>query len=126
MGNGATFLAAYTWSKNLGTSNGQVGGQAQNAHDTKAQYGYVDPDYRHRFVASYTYELPFRKRGRKYGSTLNRGVDLIAGGWQTSGIVSLREPAKLTRHSFPMTQRIRERGGRGPIAFTTLMTSLTI
>jgi hypothetical protein len=43
----------------------------QNAHDTKAQYGYVDPDYRHRFVASYTYELPFG-RGRKFGSNISR------------------------------------------------------
>jgi hypothetical protein len=89
LGNGATFLAAYTWSKNLGTSNGQVGGQIQNAHDAKAQYGYVDPDYRHRFVASYTYELPFG-RGRKYGSNLNRMVNGVVGGWQTSGIITAR------------------------------------
>ena len=89
LSNGATFLAAYTWSKNLGTSNGQVGGQIQNAHNAKAQYGYVDPDYRHRFVASYTYELPFG-RGRMFGSNVNRAVDLIAGGWQTAGIVTAR------------------------------------
>jgi Carboxypeptidase regulatory-like domain len=89
LSNGSTFLAAYTWSKNLGTSNGQVGGQIQNAHDAKAQYGYVDPDYRHRFVASYTYELPFG-RGRRFGGNLNRAVDAVAGGWQTAGIITAR------------------------------------
>ena len=89
MSNGSTFLAAYTWSKNLGTANGQIGGEIQNPYDIKAQYGYVDPDYRHRFVASYTYELPFG-RGRMYGSNLNRVVDGVVGGWQTSGIITAR------------------------------------
>ena len=87
--NGSTFLAAYTWAKNLGTANGQVGGQAQNAHNVKAQYGYVDPDYRHRFVASYTYQLPFG-RGRMFGSNIGRTLDAVAGGWQTAGIITAR------------------------------------
>ena len=87
--NGSTFLVAYTWSKDLGTANGQVGGQAQNPYNIKAQYGYVDPDYRHRFVASYTYQLPFG-RGRMFGSNINRTLDAVAGGWQTAGIVTAR------------------------------------
>jgi hypothetical protein len=89
LSNGSTFLAAYTWSKNLGTANGQVGGQVQNPYNIKAQYGYVDPDYRQRFVASYTYQLPFG-RGRTYGSNLNRVVNGVVGGWQTSGIITAR------------------------------------
>jgi hypothetical protein len=89
LSNGSTFLAAYTWSKNLGTANGQVGGQVQNPYNIKAQYGYVDPDYRHRFVASYTYELPFG-RGRMYGNNLNRAVNGVVGGWQASGIITAR------------------------------------
>ena len=89
LSNGATFLVAYTWSKNLGTANGQIGGNVQNPYDIKAQYGYVDPDYRHRFVASYTYELPFG-RGRMYGSNLNRVVNGFIGGWQSSGIITAR------------------------------------
>jgi TonB dependent receptor len=89
LSNGATFLAAYTWSKNLGTANGQIGGEVQNPYDIKAQHGYVDPDYRHRFVASYTYELPFG-HGRMYGNNLNRLVNGVVGGWQTSGIITAR------------------------------------
>ena len=89
LSNGSTFLAAYTWSKNLGTANGQVGGQVQNPYNIKAQYGYVDPDYRQRFVASYTYQLPFG-RGRTYGSNLSRVVNGVVGGWQTSGIITAR------------------------------------
>jgi hypothetical protein len=89
MSNGSTFLAAYTWSKNLGTSDGQIAGGVQNPYDIKAQYGYVDPDYRHRFVASYTYQLPFG-RGRTFGSNLNRLADTVVGGWQTAGIITVR------------------------------------
>jgi hypothetical protein len=89
LSSGSTFLAAYTWSKNLGTANGQVGGQVQNPYDIKAQYGYVDPDYRHRFVASYTYALPFG-RGRQFGSNMSRVLDTVAGGWQTAGIITAR------------------------------------
>ncbi len=87
--NGSTFLVAYTFAKDLGTANGQVGGQLQNPYNVKAQYGYVDPDYRHRFVTSYTYQLPFG-RGRQFGNNIDRKLDWVAGGWQTAGVITAR------------------------------------
>src|SRR5262249_25083355 len=64
--NGFTLLASYTWAHDIGSFQGAVTSGIQNAHNTNAQRGDVDPDYRHRGVISYTYELPFG-RGKAFG-----------------------------------------------------------
>ena len=87
--NGFNILASYTFAKNLGTADGNVGAQIQNAYDIAAEKGPVQPDLRHRFVVSYLWELPFGK-GRKFLGGLPRAADLILGGWQISGITLLR------------------------------------
>lgn len=87
---GLNLLAAYTFAKNLGTADGNVGTVAiQNAYDIAAEKGPVPPDFRHRFIASYLYELPFGQ-GRRFGNNLPGVGDLILGGWQISGITLLR------------------------------------
>jgi hypothetical protein len=40
---GLTFRDAYTWSKDLGTSQGSPGGAVQNSFDTNLERGYVEP-----------------------------------------------------------------------------------
>ena len=82
-------LAAYTWSKDLGTSPGTPGGAVQNSFDTAGERGYVEPDFRHRFTISYTYQLPFG-HDRPIDSNLNRVADAAVGGWQLSGITTAR------------------------------------
>lgn len=82
-------LAAYTWSKDIGTSPGTPGGAVQNSYNTAGERGYVEPDFRNRFTISYTYELPVG-RGRQFGSSLNKVSDLIIGGWEVSGITTAR------------------------------------
>ena len=87
--NGLTFRTAYTWSKDLGTGQGTPGGAIQDTFDVAATRGYVEPDFRHRFVASWVYQLPFG-RGKTFGHNWNRATDLILGGWDLNGIAVAR------------------------------------
>ena len=86
---GFTLLASYTWSHDIGSFQGAHSGNTQIASDPNAQRGNVDPDYRQRFTASYTYELPFG-RGKAFGSSMNHIADAVAGGWQVAGITTIR------------------------------------
>jgi hypothetical protein len=86
---GLTFRGAYTWSKDIGTSQGTPGGGVQNSFNTKLERGYVQPDFRHRFVASALYQLPFG-RGRQFGHDWHRPADLVLGGWELSSIAVAR------------------------------------
>jgi hypothetical protein len=51
-------------------------------------------DRPHRFVVSGVYQLPFG-RGRKIGSSWNRGLDAIAGGWEYNFIGTLQSGTPL-------------------------------
>jgi hypothetical protein len=83
--NGFNILASYTWAKNLGTADGNVGSQIQNSHNIAAEKGPVQPDLRQRFVVSYLYELPFGQ-GKRFLASLGSRGELALGGWQISGI----------------------------------------
>jgi hypothetical protein len=71
--NGLTFRTAYTWSKDLGTGQGTPGGAVQDSFHVGAERGYVEPDFHHRFVASWVYQLPFG-RGKAFGRNWNRAT----------------------------------------------------
>jgi hypothetical protein len=89
---GLSFRTAYTFSKSIDESqehlaSGGTGSFTQNNRDLRERRGPSDFDVRHRFVASYIYELPFGK-GRAY---LNSGpVSEILGGWRISGLGNIR------------------------------------
>lgn len=89
LSSGLAFRVAYTWSKNIGTSQGTPGGAVQNSFNTKLERGYVQPDFRHRFVFSGIYQLPFG-RGKAFGRDWNRAADLVLGGWELSSIAVAR------------------------------------
>ncbi|HVB86018.1 MAG TPA: carboxypeptidase-like regulatory domain-containing protein [Candidatus Dormibacteraeota bacterium] len=91
---GATFLVNYTYGHALDTGTGSM----QNVYDIAASRGSSTSDIRHRFVASYVYQLPFG-RGRSMGSNWNRVVDGLLGGWQTGGIFTYQT-------GFPLTSTI--------------------
>ena len=100
---GFNIMASYTFAKNLGTADGNVGAQIQNAYNIAAEKGPVQPDLRHRFVVSYVWELPFGQ-GKKFGASLPRAADLVLGGWQISGITLLRSGEAYTAYlSFDQT-----------------------
>ena len=96
--NSLTLMASYTFSKFLDNIGGPTtwantsGNFSENIRDVYnlAAEKSVDPnDITHGFVASYVYELPVG-RGRKYASGLNPVLNAVVGGWQTSGVVSLK------------------------------------
>jgi hypothetical protein len=61
----------------------------QNAHNPEGDRGNVDPDFRHRLVASCTYQLPFG-RGKQFGGGMNPWADGVLGGWEVAGITTVR------------------------------------
>ncbi|HEY8561627.1 MAG TPA: carboxypeptidase regulatory-like domain-containing protein [Pyrinomonadaceae bacterium] len=85
---GLLFLAGYTWSKSLDDTStwlglgGQESQFPQNPRNLAAEYGRSGFDLRHRFTLSAVYELPFRSE--------NKALDLLIGGFQVSGILTLR------------------------------------
>jgi hypothetical protein len=98
---GVSFLAAYTWSKAIddassfnmtGSAAKPVAGEndlAQNPFNLAAERGLSMFDARHRFVFSYTWDLPFWLNGREW-------YKQALGGWQLSGIVTLMSGTPFT------------------------------
>jgi hypothetical protein len=88
--NGLSATVNYTWSKLLDT--GGVGNGAafldataiQDASNFAREYSYSTLDVPHRFVASWSYELPFGRK-KKFGGDWNGFAQFFFGGWQTSG-----------------------------------------
>lgn len=87
---GLSATVNYTWSKLLDT--GGVGNGAafldattiQNIYDYDSEYSYSTLDVPHRFVASWSYELPFG-RNKRFGKNFSGIAQVLFGGWQTSG-----------------------------------------
>ena len=100
---GFYFLNSFTWSRALDNSSqafDNSNGNStsfQDVYNPKADYGLSNYHRKFNNITSVVYELPFGK-GRKFLSGANRGLDLLAGGWQVSSIVNLRsgEPFNLT------------------------------
>ncbi len=87
--NGLSVLAAYTFAHSIDNGSSQVDSGVpapQNALDFSAERGNSNFDVRNRFVVSSVYELPFGK-GKPFLTTSRIG-NLIAGGWQMTGIFS--------------------------------------
>ncbi len=85
LNHGLSMLASYTWSHDLDvTTDSNGGGAPMNPYNWHADYGNSNWDVRHRFVASFNYDLPF------FRSASNGFVRETLGGWQTNGIVTLQ------------------------------------
>ena len=95
--NGFNFLAAYTFAKNLGNADGNVGGFIQDAYRPDLEHGPVTPDLRHRFTISYLYELPVG-RGKRWLAGANGVADAFLGGWQLAGITTAQSGEALTAY----------------------------
>jgi len=109
---GIEYQVSYTWSRGMADSigyygdGGQSGSQSaymQNLYDRRAEWSPTYFDVKHNFVASYFYELPFGK-GKKFGSTWNRPVDMVLGGWEMGGNFSAHT-------GFPLTIKTTDRSG---------------
>ena len=62
LSHGLTLLASYTWSHTTDISSDSNGGGApMNPYAWWWDYGNSNWDIRHRFIASFTYDIPFLK-----------------------------------------------------------------
>ncbi len=95
---GLTLMASYTFSKFLDNVGGpeswadasaNFGENIRNVYNLAAEKSVDSTDVPHSFVLSYVYELPVGK-GKKFASGMNGVENAIVGGWQTSGVLTLK------------------------------------
>lgn len=80
----------------------------QNARNLHEQRGRSDFDYRHRWVTSYIYEVPFGK-GKTY---LTEGTaSHVLGGWRISGVTNLRSGRPFSIFAGANNSLVGNRGG---------------
>ncbi len=87
--NGFSILASYTYSHSIddGPASSETNDPApQDARTLSANRGSSSFDIRHRFVTSYTWELPFG-RGKRWTNGPG-AISALTGGWQIAGITS--------------------------------------
>lgn len=91
---GLQFQFSYTWAHSIDNASNANLGPTQNNSDFRYfrfpqnEYGNSDFGVRHRFVASYIYDLPFG-HGKPFMGTATGITEAIIGGWQVSGITSV-------------------------------------
>ncbi|ODS59287.1 MAG: hypothetical protein ABS36_02225 [Acidobacteria bacterium SCN 69-37] len=88
---GFSLLANYTYGKlmdDVGGADGQGGKTVQSFDSYKAAWGLSPLDRKHRFNASFVYEVPFGAGRRWLGAptgAVAQIVDKVVGGWQFAG-----------------------------------------
>lgn len=98
--NGFTLLGSYAWGKSIDNGSGvrTTDGDVLTPMDPKfglwRDRGLSAFDFRHRFTASFLYELPFGK-GRAVGID-NPVGNFLLGGWQLGGIFTFQSGFPLT------------------------------
>ena len=87
--NGLFLLSSYTFSKSIDNNSGEIeSNDTRDRTNKRLDRSRSRYDQRHRFVASYGYELPFGKGKPFLGDT--RGIGgFVVSGWNLQGILSL-------------------------------------
>jgi hypothetical protein len=89
---GLQFISSYTYGHALADSgttlSGSNGLYTRDPTNYASSYASASWDIRHSFTTGFTYQIPFGK-GMTYGSNMNRVADILVGGWQTNGILTL-------------------------------------
>jgi len=86
---GLTFLNSFTWSKSLDIGSDANGGSISYTYNKRLAHGPSDYNIPFISVTSFVYFLPVGK-GKTVGSSMPTALNLLLGGWETSGIISLR------------------------------------
>jgi hypothetical protein len=87
---GLTLGAQYTWGHSIGNSQGSnEANTAGNPFNFRADYGNNNFDIRQSLNVDVLYELPYG-RGRQFGSSAAKPLDLLFGGWQLGGVLNAR------------------------------------
>jgi Carboxypeptidase regulatory-like domain/TonB-dependent Receptor Plug Domain len=91
MGADVNILSSLTLSKAQDNAAGALENQngnfpgPQDINNLNADYGPSGYNQPYNWTTSFVWSLPFGK-GRRYGSSMSTGMDLLAGGWQLAGI----------------------------------------
>jgi hypothetical protein len=89
---GLQFISSYTWGHALANTGTTLSGSQNFQTISNLNYGldYSSAawDIRQNFTTGFTYDIPFG-RGKQFGSNLNRAADILLGGWQVNGILTL-------------------------------------
>jgi hypothetical protein len=95
MSKGVTFSTFYTLAKTLDSADGDNdSGGVDPLNNRNLDKGRAGWDRNHRFNFTGSYELPFGQ-GRAFMNS-NKGMDLVFGGWELSGILTLESGAGMT------------------------------
>ena len=94
MSHGLEVLAHYTWSHTLDYSNNSNAGDrnTQDPYNWRTDHGNADWDYRHRFIVTFVYDLPFFRNAK---SPL---LKYPIAGWQANAITTIQDGAPLKRN----------------------------
>jgi len=97
---GLYFQSSWTWARDRYDLdyNWDFGGDAfisENPFDRKREVGPAADIPTHRWGTNWIYQLPFG-RGRRYGSGVSKATNLLIGGWEISGVLSLQTGMFLT------------------------------
>jgi hypothetical protein len=85
MSKGLYYQFSWAWARDIGDL--ERGQESENPFDRRRERAVWLDIPTHRLTANWIYEFPFGK-GRKFLSSASRGVDLLVGGWELSGIYS--------------------------------------
>ncbi|HKX30038.1 MAG TPA: TonB-dependent receptor [Blastocatellia bacterium] len=102
---GLTFLGSFSWSKSIDNGSGirTTDGDSltpANNYDLARERGLSTFDFRRRLTASWLWELPVGK-GRRFLGKGGRAADLVFGGWQLGGILTLQDGFPFTVYCGP-------------------------
>jgi hypothetical protein len=109
---GIDFNLSYTLSKTLNDALGFFGAGGvlsegaywQNANDRRGNYGVAAWDARHNLTFASNIELPFGK-GRRFGSSMPKALDLVAGGWSLGYVMQGRTGFPITLATVGVSQQ---------------------
>ena len=93
---GLSVLASYTYSKFMDNTGGTntwattgYGVPIRNNYNLAVEKSVDGSDIPQSLVISYIYELPVGK-GKKYGSNFNAATNAVLGGWQITGVTTIK------------------------------------
>ena len=100
---GLQFETSYTLARNLADSTGydptgaasEMGGRLTDPNHPGLDYGNTAYTHRHRFLATFLYELPVGK-GKTFLPNSNAIVDRVLGGWQLAGVITVQSGPFMT------------------------------
>lgn len=108
--NGVSMLHSFTYGRTLTNAPnwGDGGASVQNAYNAAAEWGLDVTSVKFNSVTNWLYQVPVGK-GRKFLSGAPRAADALLGGWEVSGIWSMRS-------GFPVTITSSECGSNCQLA----------